>query len=416
MEKERLLAMRQTRKLGYLLGIALLLAGCSSVDELFDEPIEPSPTTAAYNDTARRLARLSDDGTPQAPPPVSVAQPPNFTLSVPATAPKSTGTFVGKKTLEINGDYGNLRQSVQSHAGEFQQSRASNQVLAQQYHSIVAGINTRLQVGTTPGNPILNQQWNAAQAKLSEVGNNVLRLEELRGRVATDATLAGFLLEQVQAAYRLSGAVEEDHAQLRVLEDDINRTSVTIERLISQIDQDVNRQHAYVANQRRNLSTLALGIKNGELYGPNLSSFNSAPAVITSSRRPTVRANSSRRTSLTTVARSSRSSSISSKATNKARKSRKPILAINFNSANVAYESNLYAAVSDVVARNPGAGFEVVAISPGPDAGAATTSARRTAKRVVRSLINMGVPETRLQESARVDGSARSDQVLVYEL
>ncbi len=401
-------AQRRLRVLACSLGVALLLAGCSSMEEMFDEPIEPSPATANASDSARTLARISDDGTPQSPPPVAVTNPPDLSRSERTVQMTPTGTFVGKKAVQIGGDFAAVRQSIATHSGQFEQSRTKTRGLAEQYYSTVADINTKLQSGTTPGNPLLAQQWDGAQTTLTEISSNILKLQELRSLVATDATTAGFLLDQVEAAYSLSGAVDEDHQQLAVLEEQINGEIVSVERQLAQIDTEVTRQSAYVASERLNMTTLALAIKSGQPYGPNLS--NSLPsgsgqvAAATSSRKASVQASSRNKPSNITAASAP------------AKSGKQPILVIDFDTANTAYESSLYAAVSDVVARRPSAGFEVVGVTPGAKPGASTTTSRRNAKRVVRSLVNMGVPEARLRESTQTNQASTSDQVLVYAL
>src|SRR6185312_16743725 len=79
--------------------------------------------------------------------------------------------------------------------------------------------------------------------------------------------------------YGLQGAVDEDHRQLGLLESDVNRTVVLIDRLLNAISDDITRQTAYVNNERSNLVTLSLAIKNGELYGQSLSNRAFATAA-----------------------------------------------------------------------------------------------------------------------------------------
>src|ERR1041385_5413745 len=92
-------------------------------------------------------------------------------------------------------------------------------------------------------------------------------MNSLANEVASASSLAAYLLEAARATYGLSGAIDEDHRQLGVLEDETNRTVVLIDRLLHELSDDISRQTAYVGNERANLTTLALAIKNGELYG-----------------------------------------------------------------------------------------------------------------------------------------------------
>src|SRR5262249_24191770 len=61
------------------------------------------------------------------------------------------------------------------------------------YASLTNGITSRLQGGTTPGNPDLVNQWNSAQGKLDAITVNVGTLNSLATQVTTEASVAGYL-------------------------------------------------------------------------------------------------------------------------------------------------------------------------------------------------------------------------------
>ena len=124
-------------------------------------------------------------------------------------------------------------------------------------------VNARLQVGTTPGNPVLVQQWNEAQAQLDRISADVAAMNNLANKVAADSAMSSYLLESTRAAYGLSGAVDEDHRQLAILEDEVNKTVVLIDRLLNELSDDIRRQTDYVNRERGNIQTLAVAIKNG---------------------------------------------------------------------------------------------------------------------------------------------------------
>ncbi|MBY0432129.1 MAG: hypothetical protein K2Q10_13080, partial [Rhodospirillales bacterium] len=182
----------------------------------------------------------------------------------------NTGTFVGQKVFSLRGDLQRLQATLTQHAQNLQRIRNDTISDSQRYHGTIAAINARLQVGTTPGNPILTGQWNQAQGELDKITEDVLKMNRLANEVSTASAFASFLLNSVQAARGLSGAVEEDHRQLRILEDETNRTVVSIERLLTELSSDIQRQQQYVAAERSNLNTLAVAVKNGQLYGNSL--------------------------------------------------------------------------------------------------------------------------------------------------
>ena len=106
------------------------------------------------------------------------------------------------------------------------------------------------------------------------------------GGLALATTLSQFPEYAQQYTQRLGGAVDEDHQQLAVLEDEVNKTVVSIDRLLNELSEDVSRQTAYVGNERANLTTLSLAIKNGELLGPSLANRAFANAAPLSSSPP----------------------------------------------------------------------------------------------------------------------------------
>lgn len=286
-----------------------------------------------------------------------------------------TGTFVGAKVLQLRGDLETMQRGLAAHSDRLAEIQGSTVQHSGRYHGLIADINSRLLLGTTPGNPILTSQLGEAQGELARIDADLARLSELAGRVSTDSALAGYLLEAVRAAYNLSGAVEEDHRQLAILEDEVNRTVVLVDRLLTEINTDVTRQTANVGRERRDLQTLALAVKKGEPYGANLAlTAGGGVAAGASSERP--------------------------------------LVVIRFDRPTVEYEQPLYRAISEALERRPSANFEVEAAAPAVQSS--TVSARRQADRVVRTLIEMGVPRARIDTTERLAADAVADEVRIY--
>lgn len=351
----------------------LLAGGCSFAEEaLFPTSGTVSADTAASAGTPPALGTTS-------------FEPPGVTAGAP------TGTFVGQKVSALRGDLSQLQTMLARHNQSLQGIRNDTVQDSQRYHGTVAAINARLQVGTTPGNPILNQQWNAAQGELDRINEDVLKMTRLANEVTNSSALAAYLLESVRAARQLSGAVDEDHRQLRILEDETNRTVVLVERLLTELADDVNRQQSYVAAERQNLNTLALAIKNGQLYG---ASFARGPSIAPAAY------------------------DAAAAAPRAAASSDSPLVTIRFDKPNVAYESALYTAVKSALDRRPSASFDVIAVSPtGNTPGAqalGATNARRNAESVVRSLTTMGLPPNRIRVSQNTSASAHTGEVQVF--
>jgi len=184
----------------------------------------------------------------------------------------SSGTVVGNRALELRDEVLRLRSSVNLNSNEFSMQRSGGAAGSVQYHSTVAAITARLQNGTTRGNPILLRQWDEADQALNEVSVSLGRLNTLQSAIESDASLAAYLLESIQAAFELSGAVDEDHDQLKILRDEVTRLVVQLDYLRGQATNDIQRQTNYLTTERSNLQNLAFAISRGELLNNNVSS------------------------------------------------------------------------------------------------------------------------------------------------
>lgn len=311
-------------------------------------------------------------------PQVDVAAPGGFTTN-------TTGTFVGQKVASLDSELQGLKGQIDGQAGEYRAVSDAAAQASQRYHALVGEINTRLQVGTTPGNPILVSQWQTAQGELDRIADDNSRLAELSNRIAANSDMANYLFESTRAAYSIQGAVEEDHRQLAVIEDNLSRIMVSNDRLVNEINATISRHNSYLYGERRNLTSLALAVSNGRAYGPALSSMPAGAAALAP----------------LTAARSGPA-----------------LVVIRFDSANVAYEEALYGAVSTALERRPDARFELVAVTPlsgGPsDVAANAGNAKRNAERVMRSLIDMGLPADRVILASATSDTARTNEVQIY--
>ncbi len=136
---------------------------------------------------------------------------------------------------------------------------------AQAYNAMVGAISTRLYAGTTPANPELVANWNEAQAKLDAVTVGVGQLNSLASQVTTQASVAGYLLDNVRGTYAVGGAVDDDHRQLRSIEDETSRSIQTTDRLIADLNGEIVRQNAFLGRERANLAGLSYGVNVGRI-------------------------------------------------------------------------------------------------------------------------------------------------------
>ena len=387
-----------------VVGATLLLPACAFTEEaLWPSLTGEDPAGGNAQQTQQAQQQPAAPGSGQFAPGVAPAggiagaQPPlgNTDFTPPGVTPgQQTGTFVGKKAVELRGELNRLQGSIGSHNSVLQQVRAKVVQDSQRYHNTVGAINARLQVGTTPGNPILVQQFNSSQADLDRLSADIAEMNALATNVAADSTMSAFLSESARAAFGISGAVDEDHRQLTILEDEVNRTVVLIDRLLKEVGDDVRRQTNYVATERSNLNLLSAGIKSGEIYGASL--VNRAMASVAGNAPSTARS-------------AAKAADITG---------RRPLVVIRFDKPNVPFQQAVYNAISRVLERRPEAMFDLVAVAPaagGPARVAVNTNkSRRYAESVLRSLVEMGLPPSRVAIAGTTSGGARSNEVHIY--
>jgi len=377
-----------------VVGMALALGGCSfASDALFPSfgsetteagatmpapPPPPAPAPAAAAEEPGFFGRLFSSTPETKPAPGAVAAP----TAMPApSGPSYRGTTaVGQRVAQFRGEFETLRANAATHGQQFNAARSQTVANANAYNAAVGAIRSRLQIGTTPGNPELLAQWQEAQSRLTASDGDLSTMNQLSSLVASDAGAAGYLLDNVRSAFTLSGAVDEDHRQLRMLEDELGQTNIVIDRLLQSLNNDISRQQQFITSERNGLVDLAAGINVGGLYSAG-GRMAAQPRQVTASTSPA---------SFT---------------------DRKPLVVIRFDKADVAYEPALYQALSRALERRPDAVFDLVAVSP---SGGNTNSSRRNAENVMRSMTSMGLPSDRVIMASMTNPSVSTSEVHVY--
>ncbi|MBV9569785.1 MAG: hypothetical protein JO056_00910 [Alphaproteobacteria bacterium] len=422
------------------LSVAAALGGCASVDEsLFGSKVgvsatEPSTTPAPESPDGSEDTG-ADASAPAASPPVSgpdqatgsstagtlpstvpdaasIEPPVAPAAAIPAPAAPSpapavpvagvsargpaaavvtvaggadTGTAVSKTIAGLRAGLQEVSGRLTANAQQFSSLRASSVQQLTTYNQAQAQISSRLQIGTTRGNPELVAQWNAAQAALDQLTSNVNALGALSSRIAADETRTRTLLSQIQGMSSAAGGVEEDQRQLGVIEDEANQISVVLGRLGRDVTADIRRQTASLSNERAKLPQLAAAIKSGDLYA-------------TQSSRGS------------TVVEAGPAAPVASGPA--------PVVAIRFARAKTNYQKTLYDALSKALQAQPTASFRVIGVSPTRGTAAAVQAAQtdslRHAQDVMRTMTQMGVPAERMEISSATDPSVRVSEVRVF--
>ena len=374
------------------LTFVLLVYSCTGVQEyvfpsLSDEEVAAPPALeevpTAVQDANQQVA--------QEIPPSQYAPPPTMTPPQVVNDTGPTGTFVGGKINQFRADLTSIQNAISSHNNDFLRFKDLVDEQTSVYQGLSSAIRSRLQIGTTPGNPILVGQWNDAQRALEDIQNNVNNLQIVNNRVTADAALIGHLKNAIDSSFFISGAIDEDHNQLKVLKDDVQRTSVLYDRLMTELEDKITREIQILNDERQYMKQLAEDVEVGKFGGtvstpPTKSSVESQKAEIVPS------------TTQTKVVPINYDNAI---------------LVIKFDDSNFDYSTALFESISGALEQMPSAGFEVVAVSPAGGSSYAD-QARSRATDVFSKIVEMGVPTERLSIASSTSSSAQAEEVHIY--
>ncbi len=343
-------------------------------------PVEaPAPVAAAPVEAGEAAVAT-------APPPPVAAPRSSGVAAVTIVPGANTGTAVNQTVVGIRASLQDASTRTVGAGMQYATLRGSSAQQLAAYYQAQAQISARLQIGTTRGNPELVAQWNTAQGALDQLTANINALNTLIAQINGEATRVRGTVAQIQQTLEMPGAVDEDHRQLTVLEDEANQIVVVLDRLARDASSDLRRQTATLSNERGRLAQLATSIKSGDLYATGAS----APRVAAAAPAPAGAAPAPG----------------------------EPIVSIKFARANTNYQKSLYAALSQALQAQPSASFNVVGISPTRGTAAAVQTAQNDARKhaqdVMKTMTEMGVPAARMDISSATDPSIRSSEVRVF--
>ena len=370
--------------------LMLFTYSCSGVQEyvfpsLSDEEVVAPP---ALEEVPQTIETVQDSGSQEIPP--SQYAPPPVSQPEVAYDTGPTGTFVGGKINQFRADLSSIQNAISSHNNDFLRFKDLVDEQTSVYQGLSSAIRSRLQIGTTPGNPILVGQWNDAQRALEDIQNNVNNLQIVNNRVTADAALITHLKNAIDSSFFISGAIDEDHNQLKVLNDDVQRTSVLYARLMDELEQKISREIMILNDERQYMKKLAEDVEVGK-FGGRVSSPPTTSSNIQEQATP-------KNIDTVNIAPLNYDNAI---------------LVIKFDDTNFDYSTALFESISNALEQMPSANFEVVAVSP---TGGASFSdkARQRASEVFGKIVEMGVPSERMSLTSSNSTTAQAEEVHIY--
>ncbi len=363
--------MTKSAKLSSIIVAAVALGGCTySSDAIFPSLFENDAAEAQMveeNNTRNAGIALGTTNFE----PVNVSEVSN------------TGTFVGQKVMTFRNELNQLQSSIRENNTQLQSIRKSVVGNSLQYHKTIGMIEAKLQVGTTPGNPQMFEMLSAAQNNIQTMSTNSAALNQLSAKIAADTANTDYLVDAIRSAYSISGAVDEDHRQLRILENEAGQTSILMHSLLGEVNSDISRQQQYIGTAGDNIVKLSDAIRVGS-FGVNNVPLSRSPMAVAGMPRPGTK-------SAPALAGG------------------KPLLAVKFSSPDVKYQEGLKQAVANAVAKKPDVIFDVVAVNSPRGNGA-----QKYASQIFQDIIKLGVSADKVNISAKTDDKVSVPAVMVF--
>ncbi len=95
-----------------------------------------------------------------------------------------------------------------------------------------------------------------------------------------------------------------------------------------------------------------------------------------------------------------------------------PLMVVRFNQARVYYQKPLFSAVKQAFKAKPSVHFNVISLVPvGRDKAAGARlgrKARTNTSNIVQAMVNMGVPQSRINVQYRQQNAIRADEVHIF--
>ncbi len=388
-----------------VVALSLALGACTFVNEALWPSLRPTDPRGGQPDAAS--APAAEVGP-------SAAQ---------ISAPSAPSADLGGRARQLRAEAQRLLGHAQGRGAAVLQIRGEAVQAIQRYEIAIAGINTRLAVGTTPANPALRAQGEQAALELDRAATTISRMTQIGNDMAGDVRSANAVLQEIRNTFSLAGALESDHQLLVAAEDDASRAVVLGNRQSNDLAADVARLNTYIAQERRNLGPLAQAINAGERYAGSAGSARSGAIE----SRPIGRSNSGAFSSAPVGAPVSAPRQTASARTPEPPQApraganpatgRRPLVVIRFDRPNPSYAQALYTAVSRSLERKPDAMFDLVAVAPSRGAarrGQTPAPDRTQAAGVMRTLTDMGLPANRINSSWITSGAVASNEVHLY--
>ena len=308
----------------------------------------------------------------------------------------ASGTFVGQKINPLREDFVAVAEAFSIHRDSYEEIKSRVYGASTEFYGTIAAINTKLQLGTTPGNPVLVRQYDEGQSELDNIEEYMREINLLNQKVNADAGVVALLKSTLNKTLRLAGAIDQDHRQLELLEDDTEKLEIDIARLINEITEEISRQAGFAKIENQNMLVMAVAIRNGEAMGTGILNRSFLAAQALADAGPPDQQLDVPQVNITGL----------------------PLVVIRFDDPDINYEKTLFDAIGTTVDKKSDATFGLVAVAPiGKNEGETrinSSKVKKYAERVLRSLVSFGLPSKKVALTAKTSGDVVVPEVHIY--
>lgn len=311
-----------------------------------------------------------------------VDQPPAIVPLDVAALGAPSATPIGARIGRFRTDLTQLQQAGAELSQRYNQLHADAEANISAYQTTAGSMRTMQQGGAGRDDPAMAAAWQNTQTQLQMVGADLDQLNLLSNNLVNNVAFSAYLLQSIRGAKNTPGATDEDRRQLNVLDGSATGTASALDQLLTALSGDLRRHSRFLGIERANLAEMA---PTGAAAGSAVAAAQSVPPP----RAPGAGLSSGR-----------------------------PFVIIRFDDPDVAYEPQFQEAVSAALGRLPNLAFDLVAVAAPAgaeeQAAANAEAARTNARKVMRSLLDMGVPAERISLSEVTDPNIYASEVHLY--
>ena len=235
-----------------------------------------------------------------------------------------------------------------------------------------------------------------AQDNVQNMFTNANALDNLSTKTATILTSINYLENSIAAAFNISGAVDEDHKQLRELQNEAMTVAQKAAALNETVSNAASFQQQTAIQSSQEINALHESVKNGT---------NTFKVI----QRPVMQ-RSTGYAPIVPVTRSAKPFKTVSKKASAPIANGLPLFSVRFNDSNVNYKEGLNTAIKSALNRKPNATFDIVAISDSNG----QNKAQQYASNIFNEVVKLGANAGNVSLNARISEKTPVAEVQIF--